>query len=172
MTINPSGTPVADSPATFTVSATATAPATIRTITVDWGDGSAPQTFPNTTAVAHTYRSAGPFTVTATAEDTNGGRSTGSTVVVVQASSPLVALAASSPVNVGATATFSVTITQNTANVPVESVTFNFGDGNQRPVQGLSTTHIYGAPGNYLASATVRFTNGRTARGEAAVRVN
>jgi Bacterial Ig-like domain (group 1)/PKD domain len=171
VTINPGGTPVADSPTTFTVSATATAPATIRTIVIDFGDGTV-QTFPNTSAVAHTYRSAGSFTVTATAEDTNGGRSTASTVVVVQASSPLVALSAPTSVNVGVSALFQVTITQNTANVPVQSVTFNFGDGNQREVQSLSTTHIYGVSGTFLATATVRFTNGRTARGEAAVRVN
>jgi len=171
VTIVANGTPVADSATTFTVSATATAPATIRTIVVDYGDGTV-QTYPNTTAVAHTYRSAGNYTVTATAEDTNGGRSTGSTVVVVQSSAVLVSLTATSPVTVGSNATFSVTITQNTGNVPVQSVLFNFGDGNQREEQSLSTVHIYGTPGTYLASATVRFTNGRTARAETGVRVN
>ena len=69
---------------------------------VDFGDGTV-QTFGNTTSVAHTYRSSGTFTVTATVEDTNGGRSTGSTVVVVQASAPLVSLTANSPVTVNAT---------------------------------------------------------------------
>lgn len=171
VTITPSGTAVADSPTTFTVAAAATAPATVRSIIVDFGDGTV-QTFPNTTSVAHTYRSGGPFTVTATVEDTNGGRSTSSTVVVVQASAPLVALTATSPVGVNAIVTFSVTITQNPANVPVQSVSFNFGDGAVREVQSLSTTYSYASPGNYAATATVRFTNGRTAVGQAQVRVN
>lgn len=171
VTIAASGTPVADSPTSFTVTASATAPATVRSIVVDFGDGSV-QTYGNTTSVAHTYRGSGSFTVTATVEDTNGGRSTGLTVVVVTASAPLVALTATSPVTVNAIATFSVTITQNPGNVPVQSVRFEFGDGAIREVQSLSTTYSYASPGTYVASATVRFTNGRTSMGLAQVRVN
>ncbi len=171
VTITPTNTPVADSPTTFTVTAAATAPATIRSVIIDFGDGTV-RSFGNVSSVAHTYRSAGTFTVTATVEDTNGGRSTGSTVVVVQASAPLVALTATSPVAVNAIATFSVTITQNPGNVPVQSVSFNFGDGAVREIQSLSTTYSYSSPGTYVASATVRFTNGRTSMGVAQVRVN
>ncbi len=171
VTITPTGTPVADSPTSFTVAAAATAPATVRSVTVDFGDG-AVQTFGNTTSVAHTYRSSGSFTVTATVEDTNGGRSTGSTVVVVQASALLVTLTATSPVNVNAIATFSVTVSQNPGNVPVQAVTFFFGDGQFREVQSLSTTYWYNSPGTYAASATVRFTNGKTSTAGAQVRVN
>jgi PKD repeat protein len=93
-------------------------------------------------------------------------------VVVVQESSPLVALTATSPVSVNGIVTFSVTITQNPGNVPVESVLFTFGDGEARQVQGLSTTYSYSSPGTYVASATVRFTNGRTSQNTAQVRVN
>lgn len=171
VTITPSGTPIEGSPTTFTVAAAATAPATVRQVTVDFGDGTI-QTFGNTTSVAHIYRSGGTYTVTATVEDTNGGRSTGSTVVVVQESSPLVALTATSPVAVNGIVTFSVTITQNPGNVPVESVLFTFGDGEARQVQSLSTTYSYSSPGTYVASALVRFTNGRTSQGVAQVRVN
>jgi hypothetical protein len=171
VTITPTGTPVADSPTTFTIAAAATAPATVRSVIVDFGDGTV-RTFGNITQVAHTYRSGGTFTVTATVEDTNGGRSTGSTVVAVTASSPLVTLTATSPVNVNAIATFTVTVTQNPGNVPVQSVAFNFGDGQVREVQSLSTTYSYSSPGTYVASALVRFTNGRTSTGVAQVRVN
>ena len=171
VTITATGTPVADTPTTFTVTAAATAPATVRSVIVDFGDGSV-QTFGNTSSVAHTYRSSGTFTVTATVEDTNGGRSTGSTVVAVQASAPLVSLTVNSPVNVNAIVTFAVTVSQNPGNVPVQAVSFNFGDGAVREVQSLSTTYSYTSPGTYVASATVRFTNGRTATGVAQVRVN
>ncbi len=171
VTISATGTPVADSPTSFTVTAAATAPATVRSVTVDFGDGTI-QTFGNVTSVAHTYRSSNTFTVTATVEDTNGGRSTGSTVVVVQSSAPLITLSATSPVNVGANATFTVTLTQNPGNVTVQSVRFEFGDGNVRDEQSLTTVHIYGTSGIFTARATVRFTNGRTATGSTGVRVN
>jgi hypothetical protein len=174
VTITPSTTtPVTDTPVTFTVSAGATAPATVRSITVDWGDGSAPQTFGNTTSVSHVYRSAGAFTVTATVEDTNGSRSTGSTVVVVQPSAFLVSVTATpSTVNTGQIVNVAAAVTQNPGNVPAVSTTFNFGDGNERTVEGLTTTHSYGRSGDFLITATVRFANGRTASNGAAVRVN
>ena len=140
VSITATGTPVADSPTTFTVTAAATAPATVRSVIVDFGDG-AVQTFGNTTSVAHTYRSGGTFTVTATVEDTNGGRSTGSTVVAVQASAPLVSLTVNSPVTVNAILRFAVTVSQNPGNVPVQAVSFSFGDGAVREVQSLSTTY-------------------------------
>jgi adhesin/invasin len=171
VTITASGTPVEGSSATFVIAAAATAPASVRQVTVDFGDGTV-QTFGNTTSVAHTYQRGGNYTVTATVEDSNGGRSTGSTVVVVQESSPLVQLTATSPVNVNGIVTFAVSVTQNPGNVPIEAVVFNFGDGAVREVQGLSTTYSYASPGTYVASATVRFTNGRTATNVAQVRVN
>jgi hypothetical protein len=172
VTITPSGTPVESSPTTFSITATATAPATVRQVTVDFGDGSI-QTYGNTTSVAHVYRSGGTYTVTATVEDTNGGRSTGSTVVFVQESSPLVTLTVTPPTGpTGQIVTFTANVTQLPATVQVQSVRFDFGDGNSREVQGTATTHIYGSSGNFLARATVRLTNGQTVEGQAAVRVN
>jgi PKD repeat protein len=163
---------VADAPVTFTIAATATAPATVRSVTVDFGDGTI-QTFGNTTSVAHTYRSAGTYTVTVTVEDTNGSRSTSSTVVVVQGSDILVTLTASpSTLATGQVVTLTAALAQNPGNIPVQSVTFDFGDGNVRTVDSLTTSHIYGSSGNFLVSATVRLTNGRTAIGQAAVHVN
>jgi hypothetical protein len=173
VTITPStATPIADTPVTFSVTAGATAPATVRAITVDWGDGSS-QTFGNTTSVSHVYRSAGTYTVTATVEDTNGSRSTGSTVVVVQASAFLVSVTATPSTLVpGQIVNVQASVTQNPGSVPVVSTTFNFGDGNERTVEGLTTTHSYGRSGDFLITATVRFANGRTAQNGAAVRVN
>jgi hypothetical protein len=165
--------PITDTPVSFTVAATATAPATVRSIIVDFGDGTSPQTFANTTSVAHTYRSAGTFTVTATVEDTNGSRNTGSTAVVVQASAFLVSLTATpSTTTTGVIVSFAATVTQNPGNVSVQSARFTFGDGNAHDVQGLTTTTIYGASGNYLATVQVRFVNGRTAENSVAVRIN
>jgi len=173
VTITPTGTPVADSATTFTVAATATAPATVRSVTVDFGDGRV-QTFGNTTSVAHTYNSGGTYTVTATVEDTNGGRSTGSTVVVVQESSPLVSVTVTPPTTTtGQIVTITANVTQLPTNVQVQSVRFDFGDGNApREVQSTTTTHIYGISGNLLVRAIVRLSNGQTVEGQSAVRVN
>lgn len=166
--------PTADSPVTFTIAAAATAPATVRNVTVDFGDGTV-QTLGNTTSVAHTYRSSGTFRVTATVEDTNGARTTGSTVIVVgPAVQPLITLTPTpATATAGSIVTFRVEVSQNPNNVPVQSVSFDFGDGHGRDAgQSLTTSHIYVAQGNYRATATVRFANGRTATAEAAVRIN
>jgi len=174
VSITASATPTAGTPVTFSITATPTAPATIRTITVDFGDGSTPQTIGNTTSVAHTYRSSGTFTVTATAEDTNGSRGSGSTIIVVQPAAPiLVALTVTpSTGTTGQIITFRADITQNTNSVPVESVFWDFGDGNSRSSQSLTTSTVYGASGTFLARVTVKFTNGTSSFGEAAVRIN
>ena len=169
----PTTAPVVDTPVTFTIAAQATAPAAVRSVTVDFGDG-VTQTFGNTTSVAHTYRSANTYTVTATVEDSTGAKGTGSTTVVVQGSAFLVTLqAAPSTAAVGAVVNFTATVTQNPGNIPVQSASFTFGDGNaHNDVQGLATSHIYGASNNYLATVTVKFANGRTATNSTAVRIN
>ena len=174
VSISTSGTPSADTPTTFSITATPVAPAAIRTITVDFGDGSTPQTIGNATSVAHTYRSSGTFTVTATAEDTNGSRGTGSTIIVVQPSAPILVTLTATPstATAGQIITFRADLTQNPNNVLVDSVTWDFGDGNVRPGTGLTTTHTYSAANAYLARVTIRFVNGRTSFGETAVRIN
>ena len=174
VSISAAGTPSADTPTVFSITATPVAPAAIRTITVDFGDGSTPQTIGNTTSVAHTYRSSGTFTVTATAEDTNGSRGTGSTIIVVAPSAPILVTLTATPgtSTVGQIITFRADLTQNPNNVLVDSVTWDFGDGNVRPGTGLTTTHSYGSSNIFLARVTVRFVNGRTSFGETAVRIN
>ena len=67
---------------------------------------------------------------------------------------------ATSPVNVGATATFAVTVRPVTRSPVGCGCSSSFGDGNAREVQSLSTTHIYGDSGVFIARATVRFANG------------
>jgi PKD repeat protein len=165
--------PTADSAVTFTIAATATAPATVRSITVDFGDGEV-RPLGNTTSVSHTYRSANTYTVTATVEDTNGSRNTGSTIIVVGPSAqPLITLTATPPTaTANSIITFRVEISQNPGSIPVQSVSFTFGDGHGRDNgNSLTTSHIYVEGGNYRASATVRFSNGRTATADTAVAI-
>lgn len=167
--------PTAGQPTVFTVNAGATSPATVRQVTVDFGDGTSQALgAPASTQVAHVYRSPGTYTATVTVEDTNGARTSASTVVIVQPAAPILVTLTAAPqsTTVGQVVTFTAAVAQNPSNIPVQSVAFTFGDGNSRaPQASLSTSHIYGAPGNYLAHTTVRFVDGTTAQASVAVRV-
>ncbi len=94
--------------------------------------------------------------------------------VIVQPAAPILVTLTAAPqsTTVGQVVTFTAAVAQNPSNIPVQSVAFTFGDGNSRaPQASLSTSHIYGAPGNYLAHTTVRFVDGTTAQASVAVRV-
>lgn len=172
----PQTSPTVGGTATFQVEATVGAnSAPLRELTIDFGDGDrvnlgAPS---GSVTVSHVYRSPGVYTVRATATDSAGAQSSTSTqVTVVAAGRPLVALSVSpTTVTVNGIVSASVLVSQNPNNLPIESVQFNFGDGNVKTVNSLQTTHAYGAPGNYNVRATVRFVDGTTSTAEAGVRV-
>jgi hypothetical protein len=163
--------PFAGQPVTFSITATA-AEGAIRSLSVDFGDGVV-ESYGQTTSVQHVYQSANTYTIRVTAEDTNGGRNTGSTTIVVSPAVPILASLTATPnsTTTGVVVSFAVTITQNPNNIPVSDVTFFFGDGNSRSVSSLTTTHLYGATGNMLARAVVRFVNGQTSEGQTSVAV-
>ncbi len=175
VTVSPSSaTPFAGQTVTFAITTTAAEGASIRTVIVDFGDGTVTTLGP-TTSVSHPYQSAGSYTVRVTAEDTNGSRGSGSTSIVVQATPPPIVNMTVSPnvVNTGQTVTFTITVTGQGGYTPIiESVSWEFGDGNGATTNGTSRPHIYGMSGNFLATATVRFTDGTSANGQTAVRVN
>jgi adhesin/invasin len=176
VTITPSTTtPFAGQTVTFTISTTAADGASIRTVTIDYGDGRTPDVLGPTTSVSRVFQSPGTYTVRVTAEDSNGSRGTGSTTVVVQATPPAIVnmTASPNPATTGQTVTFSITVTGQGGYTPIiESVFWEFGDGNTATTNGTSRPHIYGVTGNLLARATVRFTDGNRAVGETPVRVN
>jgi PKD repeat protein len=172
VTVTPSpAAPFAGQTVTFAITATAADGTTIRTITIDYGDGRVDTSGPISSA-AHLYNSAGTYRVTVTAEDSNGGRNSGSTTIVVAPASPILASLTASPTTTttGTVVTFTVSVTQNPNNIPVSNVLFDFGDGTgPRQVASLQTSHSYGVTGTFLARATVRFQNGQSAEGNAAV---
>jgi PKD repeat protein len=171
----PSQSPAVGQAATFTVSVTGQSNAApLRNVQVDFGDGSVVDlgTPSGSVTLSHVYRTAGTFTVRATASNTAGETTTASTqVTVVPSGRPLVALSVPATAPANSVFTASVSISQNATNLPVESVTFNFGDGNVKVVNSLQATHAYGAPGNYNVRATVRFADGTTSTAEAGIRV-
>lgn len=165
--------PFAGQVVTFTITATASDGAAIRSMTIDYGDGRS-DTLGPTTSVQHTYGSSGTYTIRVTAEDSNGSRGNGSTTIVVAATPPPIVTLSASPqtVTIGSVVNFTVTITPQGGYTPiVQSVNWDFGDGNTATTNGTSRSHLYGATGNFGASAVVRFTDGTSARGETAVQV-
>jgi large repetitive protein len=72
--------------ATFTIAAAVPtgSTASIASVTINWGDGTAPITVPgNVTSASHIYGATGSFPVTVTATDTNGQQGTASTIINV-----------------------------------------------------------------------------------------
>jgi adhesin/invasin len=174
VTVTPSpSAPFAGQIVTFSITATGADGTPIRTVSIDYGDGRVDTSGP-TSSAQHVYASAGTYRITVTVEDTSGGKGSGTTTLVVAATPPpIVTLNASSQaITLGAIVNFTVTVTPQGGYTPIiQSVSWNFGDGNTATTNSTTRSHLYGSTGNFGASAVVRFTDGTSARGETAVQV-
>ena len=188
-------------PATVTIEATTTNPTAgqptafritpptgsntspLASVVVDMGDGTI-RTFNNITGptgFTHTYRSAGGYTVTATATDINGGRGFSSTSVVVGfESQPTVSLSAN-PNPVPSSAQGQTTFTVNaqpgsTTGAPVRNVRVTLNDGTTiySSTSGGQQQFAYkfGGGGTFTATATVTDANGATGSTTTVITVN
>ena len=170
---------------TATVVFTITRPtgsSTLRTATIDFGDGSS-QSLGNlaggTATVTHTY--AGPsdstpvsYTAIVQATDVNGESAAVSTSVNVTPKPIISPISVTIADSCGTTATnrrctFTATVTgggEGTTNAPIQSYTWDFGDGaDDVTTSGNITAHVYSAAGTYTVTVTVRTVDGRTAVG-------
>jgi len=130
----------------------------------DFGDGTV--TGPQAGATAqHTYNDAGTYTVKVTVTDTVGNSSVATTQVTVsgvQEAPPAAALTVSpssgtAPLDVLADASSST----DADETPIESYTFDFGDGTVTGSQPLPTaSHTYEQAGTYTVRVTVIDTGG------------
>lgn len=142
----PTPSPSAGIPALFTFAVTVpgTNGSAIRSLRVDWGDGSNQQDLGSATGnavVSHTYRSTGSYVVTATLADAAGNVTTVSTAVnVIPVASPTIIITPSVPSScTGAGAcqvSFQLQVTPPTG-VGIISVTVDFGLVATPPTQGL-----------------------------------
>jgi hypothetical protein len=130
----------------------------ITNVTVNFGDGSAPQPLghlTSATAVQHRFRHTGDVLVTVSATDAEGTPTTVSTIVSV---SPLTitgvtALPSSTTApKVGETVTFSVT---PAAGAAVDQYAWDFGDGVTASTQSSVITHVYASAGSKIATVKV-----------------
>jgi PKD repeat protein len=152
---------------TVTVSGTITDPGTADsfTFTINWGDGSSPTEPLKVDArrfdASHEYATAGPYDVTATVTDGDGGAGTQTTSVVVTARNTAPSgLALSSNVT-GLTATVSGDFTDPDGS-DTHDVSMAWGDGTPTElwtlgpgVTLLSKTHTYTKAGPFTVTVTV-----------------
>ena len=167
VTISSSTTsPTTGSSTSFAITATPTAGNAITSIVVDFGDGSAKQTFSgNTTSVQRVYTASGTFTVTATATDSSTATGSASMVVLVSAKPQLAVTISSATTTptVGTVTSFTIGATASTGSA-ITSINIDFGDGTAQTLQGNATSvqRTYTAAGTYIVKATATDASGAT----------
>jgi PKD repeat protein len=157
----------AGAPTTFTFSANTTqAGASMDDVSINFGDGTTARlgaTSGTGLTAQHVYVSAGTYTATITATDSNGATASASTVIIVGGRAPIgISVAASpNPVVKNAVTTFTITF-DGTAPSNVSGYDWAFGDNTTDHTSGKSTQHIYAAAGGYTARVTVTTTDGNS----------
>jgi hypothetical protein len=145
-----SGNAQVNVPVTFTITAQpgTGGSATIQDVTVNFGEGGDRPlgAATGTTTHQYVYTSAGSKTARVTVSDTNGGRTTASTIVFVQTQAPIVSLTyTSGPGAPGFTdVTFTATVTPS--GTAVAQYVWTFGDNTSRTTTGAgaeTTTKTY-----------------------------
>ena len=166
--------------ATFTVTPVTSESATtngIRDLVINFGDGTTPTrlgAISGATPVAHTFARSGIYTVTATVTDTQGITGTSAIVVSVnsQTAIPVTLTATPNPASTNALVSFTAVAGSALSPVPVNSFTWDFGDGSGGFTTGGSTNHVYTAAGNYIVTVTVRTPSGTSGVAQLTIRVN
>ncbi len=135
---------------------------------------------PPTATTDATGRASTTLTTNATAQVTaTAGTVVSSALTINAATKPVATVTATttSP-SVGQPVGFTVAVTPATngsAQVPLRSVTINFGDGTGTQTLGTntsqSTTHTYSSPGAFVITATATDNNGETGTGSTSIQV-
>jgi PKD repeat protein len=129
--------------------------------TWNWGDGT-----PNTviagapTATSHTFTAPGTYTVTLTLVDGAGYTHTVSHPVVVDAPPTAAFSASATVVEAGSPVAFDASASSDpNQGGSIAGYAWSFGDGSPAGA-GVTTGHVYGAPGSYTVALTVAGSEG------------
>lgn len=162
---------------TFTVTPATGSGTTIRSLTVNWGDGTVQDLggISGASSQAHTFATEGTFLVTATATDATGTSTTVSTSVIVLALARPTIVVSASPLSqsVGGTVTFTVSVTMPTG-LGLQSTSIDFGDGSSQQLGGATSATItksYTSAGAKSVVVTVVDTTGRSSTGTTSVTI-
>jgi PKD repeat protein len=167
----PTTPPSAGTPAVFTIGVSGTA--SVRSVTVDWGDGSRQSlgALSGSITVSHIYRDPGTYTVSATATTTLGDSETVATAVTVLPVQPpsVIIVASDNTAIIGQVITFTASVSGAVSTI--QQYTWNFGDGTPTQVTtGNQTTHAFpGPPGTYIVTVTVQQATGPSGQGQAQI---
>jgi len=131
------------------------------TITVDYGDGSAPEALASGNdyygnfELSHVYDDSGLYTVTFTLTDDDGGGVTHAVAVEVLNVAPTVTATNDSPRYWGMPISLVGTATDPSQADTLAGFTAHWTLGDGTTASGLATAHAYAAPGTYLAQLSV-----------------
>ncbi|SIO63445.1 PKD repeat-containing protein [Singulisphaera sp. GP187] len=179
-TVTINGPPVTDEGATYTLNLSAIEPSvdTVYDWTIDWGDGTAPETFyGNPPTVTHVYNNDGVTdTITASATDEDGTWNANSLAVTVSNVSPTLVIGGLGSVNAGATYTLNLASTDPGQDDTIDHWTIHWGDGTApQTISGNpnSATHVYASgPNDDTISATATDQDGTWDSNTVRVHVN
>lgn len=164
----PTGTTFVGSPVAVTVAPSSGA--TISNVVVNFDDGNLVNlgTISSQSSAINSYDDEGVFVVRATGRDADGASvsAAGSLAVVG------FAITASAFPSVGPLGTVtSFTVSGVPTTVPVHHVDWDFGNGQKRTTNSLTTSHEYSQRGRYVVTVTVHFSEGppRTATIEVSI---
>jgi hypothetical protein len=131
----------------------------VTNVTLEFGDGEKVElgALSQSTTVIHLYGSPGIFAVTATATDSDGGRTPVTTQLAVL---PLTATGTASPTNVQLNNIVAFTVTVTPAGAAIAAYDWDFGDGTQQTTQSPQATHSYNSFGPKTVTVKVRPTKG------------
>lgn len=136
--------------AVFTVVPTVPQGLAVQNVTINWGDGSPPQSLGSiagSTSVSHVFERDGTFTVTASVRDSNNQTSQVSITVVVLERAPLVIVVTGELSPIVQTA-YRYAVTTTTTGAVIVRTLWDFGDTNLVEVDSAETTHVYGSAGH------------------------
>jgi PKD repeat protein len=171
LVITPPTTLTAGLPANFTFAVTAAANngSTVRNVMVSWGDGQTQDlgSITGSATIAHVYRTAGSYSITATVTDSSGNVVPVSTAVTVLPPALSITITPPNPApsaTLPANFTFTPTVPAGDA---VRDLTVNWGDGNAvqdlGAVSGATTvSHVFASAGTYIVTATLTDIGGNT----------
>jgi adhesin/invasin len=171
LSISAPTTVIASAPAQFTF--TLSNVAGVRTVLVNWGDGTTQDIGAQSSAShTHTFPDSGPYTVSATAAMTDGTTETPVTSSVSSGAFQVGISASNTNPSPNNQVTFTATVTPNTVNV--DHYHWDFGDGTTRDTDGPVASHIYGtgsADSNRTVTVTVVPVIGRSRSNSTSIRV-
>jgi Big-like domain-containing protein/PKD domain-containing protein len=180
--ITPPATPPGEGlPANFTIAVTAAAAngSAVRDVTINWGDGTTPQSLgvvTGTATVSHIYSTAGIYRIIVTVTDSFGNVvPTSTSVTVIPVALPTINITPSVPAQAGVNGTnvtFTIQVT-SPAGVNIKNAVINYGDQQTATLGGVNGTivnsHLYAGHGAFTVSVTVEDTLGRFTTGTTSI---